>query len=233
MSGLRVFAHRGASRRAADNSWLAFRLARELGADGVELDVRPSADHELVVVHDARYADGRPVAEVVSAERPGDVLLLDDALDECAGLIVNAELKNEPGEPAYDPTLPDRFVAAVRARPGRDRLLVSSFDPVTIARVRELDPDLATAQLTFALDDPSAVVDAVAAAGHIALHPFDSTVDEALVLAAHSAGLAVNVWTVDDPERIEVLARLGVDGICTNVPDVAVAVIRRPAPPDR
>jgi glycerophosphoryl diester phosphodiesterase len=231
----RVFAHRGASRRAPDNSALAFRLARDLGADGVELDVRVSADDRLVVVHDGHFADGRPVAATASADRPADVLLLADALDECAGLVVNTELKNGPGEPGYDPDarVADLFVALIGSRDGLDQLLVSSFDPVAIARVRELDPAIATAQLTFGLDRPAVTVEAVAAAGHAALHPFDATVDGALVRDAHAAGLAVNVWTVDDPDRIQALVRLGVDGICTNVPDVAVGVIRRLAPPDR
>ena len=236
MIGPRVFAHRGASRRAPDNSRLAFHLARELGADGVELDVRVSADRELVVVHDAHYADGRSVDSAPAAERPADVLLLEDALDECVGLVVNAELKNELGEPAYDLGLADLFVAAIRQRSNRgagDELLVSSFDHATLARVHALHPSLATAQLTFVLDDPGAVIAAAAAAGHVALHPFDATVDETLVRTAHAAGRAVNVWTVDDPDRIAALAGLGVDGICTNVPDVAAEVIRRSAPPGR
>jgi glycerophosphoryl diester phosphodiesterase len=230
----RVFAHRGASRRAPDNSRLAFRLARELGADGVELDVRVSIDRRLVVVHDERFPDGRPVA-TLAADRPADVLLLDDALDECAGLVVNVELKNVPGEAAYAPgaAISELFVAGVRARAGRDDLLVSSFDPAALARVRDLDSSLATAQLTFGLEDPAHVVESVAAAGHAALHPFDATVDDALVRLAHAAGLAVNVWTVDHPARLRALTDLGVDGICTNVPDVAVRVTRRREPPGR
>ena len=61
--------------------------------------------------------------------------------------------------------------------------------------------------------------------GHHALHPFDATVDRDLVDAAHAAGLAVNVWTVDKPDRIAALVDMGVDGICTNVPDVARRVL--------
>ena len=57
--------------------------------------------------------------------------------------------------------------------------------------------------------------------GHAALHPYDATVTAELVSACHEAGLLVNVWTVDDPARIRELADIGVDGIVTNVPDVA------------
>ncbi len=110
---------------------------------------------------------------------------------------------------------------AARAQP----ILVSSFHAETLDVLRDLEPSVATALLTFALHEPERTVDAVAAAGHVALHPFDATVDAALVAACHDRGLAVNVWTVDDPGRIAELAALGVDGIVTNVPDVARAVL--------
>jgi glycerophosphoryl diester phosphodiesterase len=74
-----------------------------------------------------------------------------------------------------------------------------------------------------------ATIARAAAAGHRALHPFDATVDAAVVATAHAAGLAVNVWTVDDPERMIELASFGVDGICTNVPDVALTALARPS----
>ena len=60
--------------------------------------------------------------------------------------------------------------------------------------------------------------------GHAAIHPWVPTVDRAAVDAAHAAGLAVNVWTCDDPDRMRELIGWGIDGICTNVPDVALAV---------
>ena len=55
--------------------------------------------------------------------------------------------------------------------------------------------------------------------GHQAFHPYQAVVDITLVERAHAAGIAVNVWTVDDPDRMRDLARMGVDGIVTN--DVA------------
>jgi glycerophosphoryl diester phosphodiesterase len=70
------------------------------------------------------------------------------------------------------------------------------------------------------------VIARTAAAGHVAIHPWVTTLDEASVRAAHGAGLAVNTWTCDDPTRIRELIAWGVDGICTNVPDVALAVRR-------
>ena len=69
------------------------------------------------------------------------------------------------------------------------------------------------------------MVTRVVAAGHRALHPYDWFVDQALVDRCHAAGLRVNVWTVDDPTRMAELRDLGVDGLCTNVPDVARRVV--------
>src|SRR5690606_38084271 len=106
-----------------------------------------------------------------------------------------------------------------------DRVLVSSFHLPTIDRVKALDPDVATGFLTFADPMPADGIVLAADRGHDAIHPHDITVDLELVEAAHAAGLAINVWTVDDPDRMRQLAELGVDGIITNVPDVARQVL--------
>src|SRR5881227_3820504 len=66
-----------------------------------------------------------------------------------------------------------------------------------------------------------------AAAGHVALNAFDATVIPELVEFAHAAGLQLNVWTVDDPARIVALDDMGVDGVVTNVPDIAAAALGR------
>jgi glycerophosphoryl diester phosphodiesterase len=98
-----VIAHRGASAAAAENTVGAFRLARLLGADWVELDVRLAPGDALVVCHDASYPGGGLVNEVPIDRRPAGVPLLVQALDACAGMGVNVEVKNLPGEPGHDP----------------------------------------------------------------------------------------------------------------------------------
>jgi glycerophosphoryl diester phosphodiesterase len=221
-----VIAHRGASARFAENTVDAFRGARTLGADWVELDVRRTADGGLAVHHDAHLPDGRAIVEVDEADLPGTVPDLVTALDACEPLGVNVEIKNLPGDPDFDPAC--RIVAKVApiVAARAQRILVSSFHAETLDLLRDLEPSVATALLTFALHEPVRTVDAVAAAGHSAIHPFDATVDAGLVATCHDLGLAVNVWTVDDPGRIAELAALGVDGIVTNVPDVARDVLR-------
>ena len=143
-------------------------------------------------------------------------------------MAVNIEIKNDPDEPGFEPdrALADDVAAVVAARGDTDRILVSSFDRASIDRLQEVaSPPIATAWLVTV--PPPDAVEVVVAGGHQALHPSWQAVDRALVERAHAAGVAVNVWTCDDPEAMVRLAGWGVDGICTNVPDVAIGVLRR------
>lgn len=219
-----VFAHRGASRAQPENTIAAFERAVEMGADGVELDVRRTADDQLVVHHDAHLADGRVIADTPSDALPDHVPTLGAALDACEGIVVNIEIKNIPGEPDLDPShwLAWAVAAELTARGGGARWLISSFNLGTITRSRAVDPAARTAWLTTELSPET--IERTAAGRHHAIHPWVERVDRAGVRLAHERGLAVNVWTCDDPDRMRELIAWGVDGICTNVPDVALAV---------
>ncbi len=226
-----VIAHRGASRAEHENTLSAFRRAGELGATWIELDVRRSVDDALVVHHDPHFADGRLIAVTPAAERPAHVPLLAEALEACEPLRVNIEIKNSEDEPGYDPdhAVVGALVTLLAPTRWSERVLVSCFDRSTLDTVRRADDHLFTALLTAGLPIEPAERDAwlagIAADGHVALHPQWALVDEELVAACHRLGLAVNVWTVDHPVAIARLAGWGVDGICTNVPDVAVAAL--------
>lgn len=218
-----VIAHRGASRAEQENTVAAFRTARAMGAAMVELDVRLLADGGLAVHHDAHLPDGRAVAELTRDDLPAHVPVLAQALAACEGMEVNVEIKNAVGEPGFDPTtdVAEQVAEVVRAEGAVDRVLVSSFDLPTAARARACG--LASAWLVVRV--PGDALDTLAAHGLEALHPIDRFVTEDLVERCHAAGVRVNVWTVDDPDRMRTLASWGVDGICTNVPDVAAAVL--------
>lgn len=224
---VRVIAHRGASVAEPENTLAAFAAAGRLGAHAVELDVRRSRDHAAVVHHDAHLADGRLIAELTVADLPAHVPLLGDALDACAGMVVNVEIKNASVDPDYDPD--DFLVAAVAAivadRRRQADILVSSFNWDTVDRMASADPTLARAYLTIASWDQYRAIDRLRRHGHHALHPHHLAVNAELIAAAHDAGIEVNTWTVDDPDRMRWLADCGVDGIVTNVPDVAVATL--------
>jgi glycerophosphoryl diester phosphodiesterase len=232
----RVLAHRGARRQAPENTLAAFARAVALGADGVELDVRRSADGGLVVRHDAGGPAGvwaELTLEAIRAAVP-DVPVLAEALDSCRGRLVNVEIKNSRLDPDWDParTLADAVVALVGQRGHADEVLVSSFDLDSIDRVRALDPGVPTALLTY-LGDPIAALATAAERGHAALHPnvdqLAGQMGAEVAARAHERDLEVNVWTVNDPDEIRRLAAAGVDGICTDVPDVALSALGRPA----
>jgi glycerophosphoryl diester phosphodiesterase len=220
-----VIGHRGASADHPENTLAAFRGAKAQGADWVELDVRLTADDHLVVVHDAHLPDGRPVATTLRADLPPDVPGLAAALEASAPMGVNVEVKHGAGEPGFsaDRHIAD-VVAAALADPPVD-VLVSSFDLEVLGRLRGLRPELPTAYLVLGADEPIDAVAACLEGGHVALHPWDPMVDESLVERCRTAGLDLNVWTVDDPDRIAELAGWGVHGIVTNVPAVARAAL--------
>ncbi len=225
---VRVIAHRGASAAAPENTVEAFALARQLGADWVELDARRTHDDRVVVHHDAHLADGRAVVGLDRADLPPSVCDLAVALDACAGMSVNIEIKNWPGEVDFDPTfsVADQVVREVQGRASHREVLISCFHQPTLDHVRAADGAVPTAFLHHVSDqDWSALASEVAGAGHVALHPWDGVVDATYLAAARAHGLEVNVWTVDDPDRMAALVGLGVDGLCTNVPDVARRVV--------
>lgn len=225
---VKVIAHRGASGVAPENTVEAFRLAREMGADWVELDARRSADGALVVHHDANLGDGRVICELTRAELGTSVCDLDEALDACAGMSVNIEIKNHPDDVDFDPTqlVARGVVDLVADRGERNRVLISCFHQPTIDEVRRMDPQIATAMLGY---QPAGTwsdwARDLAAAGHRSLHPWYPMVNPVAVAEVHEAGMVVNVWTVNDPDHMVALIEAGVDGLCTDVPDVARAVI--------
>src|SRR5437764_8476874 len=86
------------------NSAASFVAVRRSGADGVELDVRRTADDQLVAIHDHQLPDGRQIAEVGRSSLPAGVPTLEEVLDTCAGMIVNIQIKHYPSDPAFDPS---------------------------------------------------------------------------------------------------------------------------------
>lgn len=223
-----VWAHRGASRAHPENTVAAFAAAVALGADGVELDVRRLGDGSLAVHHDADLADGRALGACTRADVPASVPDLAAALQACRDLVVNVELKHDGGPP--DDALVVGALAVIARWGGR--AVVSSFDRPTTDLVRQRAPGVAVGLLTV---DPrwgtgGISLAVLADAGYAAINPHHATVDASLVGRAHDHGLAVNVWTVDEPGRMRELAAMGVDAIITNVPDLA-RVTLAPAPP--
>lgn len=238
-----VVAHRGASSRYPENTLPAFEAAVALGAPVVELDVRLSADGVPMVMHDpevSRTTDGRGFVHELSAaeigrlragtpEVPAGVPTLAQALGVLSGRAgVAIEIKNIPGEPAYDPE-GRALVAAALAEVDRSGfegpVLVVSFDPRSIAVARELAPGVVTGFLSTDHLDPRDALALARDAGHDLVLPGRRALRGAgpgFVEEAHAAGVRVGTWTVDDAPTLRELFGWGVDAIASN--DVATAL---------
>ena len=225
----RVFGHGSSTPGDELNSRASFERVLGLPIDGVELDVRRTADDALVVHHDAALPDGRALHELSRHDLPAHMLLLADVLDICAGVVVNIEIKNFSIDQAFDPAerVTDLVLALLRERGGGDRVLVSSFGMGCVDHVRRHAPHIDTAVLLYYPGHPEALLDDVVVHGHRIVHPFAPNVDEAFMAAARARDLEVNVWTGrDDAATLQRLVALDVDGIITGRPELLVTVQR-------
>lgn len=231
-----VVGHRGARRRASENTPAAFDAAAELGASWVELDVRLSSDDVAVVVHDAELADGRAVCETTATALSGaGVSTLDDILRGLpAGLGADVEIKHRRGEPGWDAEASvARATARVVTRAAQQHerpLLVTSFDAEAVAVVIADAPAVATGLLTPVL---TPVATGLARARELGVdvlapHYTASGLSREGVAAVHDHGFEVLVWTVNGARRLRRLAAAGVDAVCTDEVELAVRTLRAP-----
>ena len=227
-----VIAHRGASAHATDNSLEAFALAVEHGADGIETDARFTRDRQVVLSHDAVVPGVGVLAEIdlagLRARRPA-IPTLEEALPVTGNLLLNIEIKNFPRDPDFDPlhTMAEPMVGWIDAHDLRERALVSSFNPDTVARVRDLDDSIATGLL---LEHGRGIADEIGnarAAGHRWIMPRSGAVrlrTRRLVERVHLAGMKLGTWTVDRSSVLQSLGRAGIDAVITNDPALAVEI---------
>ena len=223
-----VFAHRGRTEGFSENTLQAFAEAKRLGADGVELDVRLTADGALAVHHDPVIDGLGPVAGLTVPELPPHVPLLADALAVCEGMVVNVEIKNDPAQVGHDPleTVADLTAAAIAEAGWIDRVIVSSFQASTLRAVQMADARLPLGVLWPFLTEVDAALALAVAEGWSAVHPFLTEAGPELVERAQGAGLSVNVWTVNARHDLEALVKLGVDAVITDHLVEALSIAR-------
>lgn len=239
-----IVAHRGASSTHPENTLPSFEAALALGAPVVELDVRLTADRTAIAMHDgdvSRTTDGRGFVHELTAEQigalnagtyaePARVPTLAQVLALVSGRAgVALEIKNIPGEPAYEPE-GESIVRAALAELERTAfdgpVLVLSFNPRSIATAKALAPDVATGFLTTDLVDPREALAHAAETGHDVLLPGARALipaGAAFVAQAHLAGIRVGTWTVDDAATVRFLLGWGLDAIASNDPAMALA----------
>lgn len=228
-----IQAHRGSPHPPSgvtENTLGAFDRARRLGADGVELDVRSTADRVMAVHHDQELPGLGAIAGLRAAQLPGHIPTLEAALEACAGLAVTIEVKNRPDEAGFDPGNGlARDVALLVAHMGRaSSVVISSFWPDALTAVHEARPELPTALLVASWFDPGEIVPVALARHAAAIHAVAALVTGPLVAEARRAGLSIAAWTVNDRPGLERMAALGVDTVITDDVPLALDVRGRP-----
>ena len=235
-----IWGHRGASAVAPENTLPAFAKAIKLEADGVELDVQLTRDGIPVVCHDFEIdhlSDGKgllrdyTLAELrqfnFNRRFPGLGFVTLPTLAEVFDLFrptnleINVEIKS--GRVIY-PGIEEKVLALAKDLAMGDRIWYSSFNHLSVKRIRELDPDSRCGILyDCVLVDPWIYASRL---GVQAIHPHHSILAyPGLVTACRAAGLAVHAWTVDQPEDLARAFGLGVDAVISNKPDLARAVM--------
>jgi glycerophosphoryl diester phosphodiesterase len=232
-----VWAHRGSSFTAPENTLEAFELAARQNADGIELDIHLTSDGQLAVIHDEvleRTTDGTGLVESCTMAQlkrldagtlhpkytGARIPTLPEVLDFMQGnsLLLNIELKEER---VPDPTLVRQLTKLIRDFKMEERTMFSSFNHHSLQGLRTQMPDACIGILYFGgLINSWAYAQSI---GADCLHPFFRFgLMDGLVENAHTAGVKVNVWTVDEPEDMRLAYEQGVDGIITNKPDAAL-----------
>ena len=235
-----IFAHRGASRVAPENTLAAFRQAVEIGADGIELDVQLSADGVPVVIHDTtvdRTTDGSgwvrdlTLAQLQELDAGGHagaafagerIPTLEEVLAEVGDrLLIDIELKYPTLETV---SLEGQIIEVIRRLGMQQRVWLSSFKPYALHTARRWAPAMPCGLIYGPLSPGSWLLGPITP--HEALHPHASLVSERMMQRARKRGLRVITWTVDDPAQARQLATRGVDAIITNTPGALLDINR-------
>ncbi len=222
MSRPLIIAHRGAAGYEVENSLAAFRTAGDLGADAVELDIHSTADGALVVHHGEKVGDHH-IAHCTLAEVREHPLANGEpipTLPEALAVILPkmiAYVEIKFMARAAD----ERLFEAIERSGAPDRIALHAFDHRIIRRMGEKRPFIRRGVLSASY--PVYPVRTLEDADATILWQHHQHVDDALVAKLHAAGMTLYVWTVNDPVEVGRFLALGVDGICTDVPDVARA----------
>ncbi len=236
-----IWAHRGASAQAPENTMAAFRRAIDEGADGLEFDVQLTSDLQPVVIHDetlGRTTDGtgwvkdRTLAQIMALDASGGregfagarVPALAEVLELVAqsGVMANIELKNSVID--Y-PNLEQIVLDAVAAAGLTDKVVFSSFSHASVQRLATLSP---LAEVGLIYSRPLArPLRTAASLGATAIHPDRRLVRGAgWVNRAHRRHLKVRAWVVNSPKKMRAAADRGLDGFFTDDPGLAARTLR-------
>lgn len=229
-----VWAHRGASGYAPENTLEAFAKAVEMQADGVELDVQLSKDGEIVVIHDEwvdRVTEGKgEVRSFTLAElkqlhanktfpeyKEARIPTLAEVYEllKPTNLTINVELKTGV---FFYPGIEEKVLKLTKEMGMEERIWYSSFNHYTVKKIKELNPEAKTGILyADGIYEIGAYAEKLNAD---ALHPaLYNVLYPGMVEDCHRRGKRIHVWTVNEIPHIQQLLAAGVDAIITNYPD--------------
>lgn len=233
-----VFAHRGASCAAPENTLAAFEKAAEVGADGIELDVHLSSDGQLVVIHDDtvdRTTNGNGSVHNMTFEqlrsldasmgKPGfsgaQIPTLEEVyrLVKPTNLMVNVELKENAWDGGF--TVIPKVLELEEKYGMVGRVFYSSFNHYVLREMKSCSSEIPVGLLyAAALVD---VWDYATSVPADAIHPnYLTLLDPELVPRCHAAGIAVRPWTVNEEADLRAMFAAGVDAVITNDPELAL-----------
>ncbi|MBO5293058.1 MAG: glycerophosphodiester phosphodiesterase [Lachnospiraceae bacterium] len=239
-----VWAHRGASGYAPENTIPSFALAKEQGADGVELDVQLSRDGELVVIHDERIdrtcnGTGRVVDYTLDELKrldagktvpdygrtdlgKAEIPTLKEVYEllKGSGMMINVELKT--GIIFYEDI--EQKVMELTARMGmEDVVIYSSFNHASMVKCKQLNP-LAKCGLLYG-DGTLFMNEYAKRLGMDYLHPALYNLQyKGFTEMCRRDGIPLHVWTVNEKEYIQKMYELEVAAIISNYPDRCMAL---------
>jgi len=238
---MKIYAHRGASAYAPENTMAAFHMAHSMGAHGVELDVQLTMDGKLVVIHDhilERTSNGQgmvkdhTLAQLRQLDFGGwfspafageQIPTLHEVLAFIveSGMEINIELKTCSLE--YDKRIAAHTVEMVQSFNLLDKTIISSFDHRSVLDALERDTRIKIGLLYSAnLIDPG---DYACKLGAQCIHPHYAYIDEAAIENCGKNGIAINVWTVDDVAVARQLRGIGTSVLITNKPDIMLSAV--------
>ncbi|NHJ47958.1 MAG: glycerophosphodiester phosphodiesterase [Asgard group archaeon] len=221
--------HRGASAVEPENTIRAFIRAFDDGADGIEFDIRLTADKKIVVIHDKtinRTSNGKGLVKDYTFD---ELLKFDFGLGERIPLLAevltnfgnNYWLNIEVKELGFE----QQLVNLLKILNVKEKIVISSFKEKALIDIKKLDRSLCTAFI-YNMKNPN-LEHLKSSMGIDSIHPKMNLVTKRLVKKADELNLPIRTWTVDQPKDAIKLAKLGIDTIITNNPKVIAQALDR------
>ncbi len=239
---MKVIAHRGFSGEYPENTMLAFEKALEAGADGIEMDIHLSKDGEVMIIHDEALMRTAGLPGVVSDYTRSELERISagktqkdsfgftpiPSLEEYLSFMsqhkdkfTNIELKTAP---QYYPGIEEKALALVKRFGLEENIIWSSFNWLSVVKLKKIAPKMEGGLLFsgMKLYDMASIIKDL---GIEYFHPDYNDLTDEIVEGLHDGGVGLNVWTVNDEMDMAACSTWGINGLITNYPDRAIALL--------